>query len=120
MKTILLVEDDPFLIDLYETRLRTADFEVEVATSGKEGLEKLKERKPDLLILDIVLPTIDGWEVLRELRKEKTFDDMKIFILSNLDQKGDIERAQKFQVTKYLIKSHYTPSEVIEEIRKIL
>ena len=119
MKSILLIEDDPFLIDLYATRLRSAGFEVEVATSGKEGLEKLREKKTDLLLLDIVLPTVDGWEVLKELRKDRTLDDMKIFIFSNLDQKTDIQRAQEFKVTKYLIKAHFTPSEVIEEIKKI-
>lgn len=120
MKTILLVEDDPFLVDLYTTRLKVAGFEIEVAITGKEGLAKLRERKPDLLVLDIVLPTIDGWEVLREVRKNESFNDLKILIFSNLDQKGDIEKAFDFKVIKYLIKAHYTPSEVVEEIKKIL
>ncbi len=120
MKTILLVEDDPFLTDLYTTRLKAADFEIEVALTGKEGLEKLKERKPDLLVLDIVLPTIDGWEILQELRKDERFNDLKIVVLSNLDQKEDIKRAFDFEVMKYLIKAHYTPTEVVEEIKKIL
>ena len=120
MKTILLVEDDPFLADLYTTRLKGAGFEIEVALTGKEGLEKLKERKPDLLILDIVLPTIDGWEILQELGKDERFNDLKIVVLSNLDKKEDIKKAFDFGVVKYLIKAHYTPSEVMEEIEKIL
>jgi len=120
MKNILLVEDDPFLVDLYSTRLKVAEFEIGVATTGKEALEKLRERKPDLLVLDIVVPTIDGWEVLHEIRKDERFNDLKIFVLSNLDQKGDIQKAYEFGVTKYLIKAHYTPTEVIEEIKKVL
>ncbi|MFC1630122.1 response regulator [Patescibacteria group bacterium] len=120
MKTILLIEDDPFLIDLYSTRLKAAGFEIDVATNGQEGLEKVREKKPDLLVLDMVLPTIDGWEVLKELKKEERFKDLKILIFSNLDQKADIEGAFRFGVTKYLIKAHYTPTEVIKEIEKIL
>ena len=120
MKTILLVEDDPFLVDLYTTRLKVAGFETEVAITGKEGLEKLKEKRPDLLVLDIVVPTIDGWEVLQELRKNEGFNDLKIIVLSNLDQKSDIERAYDLGVKRYLIKAHYTPTEVIKEIKKIL
>ena len=120
MKHILLVEDDPFLVDLYTTRLEVAGFETEVAITGKEGLKKLEEKRPDILVLDIVLPTIDGWEVLQEIRKNEKFSDLKIVIISNLDQKGDIKRAFDFGVTKYLIKARYTPAEVVEEIKIIL
>jgi len=70
MKNILLVEDDPFLIDIYTTKLREESFSIEVATDGKEGLKKLREKKFDLLVLDIVLPKIDGWEILEKLKTE--------------------------------------------------
>ena len=120
MKSILLVEDDPFLVDLYNTKLKEAGFEVQIAVSGREGLEKLREKKPDLLLLDIVLPDLDGWEVLGEIRKEAKLADLKICALSNLGEKRDIERAQELGVTRYLIKAHFKPSEVVEEIKKIL
>lgn len=120
MKTILLVEDDLFLVDLYSTKLREVGFEVEIAVSGREGLKKLKEKKPDLLLLDIVLPDLDGWEVLEEIKKDEKLFGLKIFVLSNLGEKKDIERAQQLGVTKYLIKAHFKPSEVVEEIKKVL
>jgi DNA-binding response OmpR family regulator len=68
MKSILLIEDDPFLIDIYNTKLKEAGFSVEIATEGEEGLKKLAEKKFDLLILDIVLPRITGWEILKKIR----------------------------------------------------
>ena len=124
MKNILLVEDDPFLIDIYTTKLKEAGFSVEVATDGEGGLRLITEKKFDLLVLDIVLPQIDGWEILRKIKNEKlktkNFRDLKIVVLSNLGQKDEVEKGIKLGATKYLIKAHYTPSEVIEEIKEVL
>ena len=117
MKTILLVEDDPFLIDIYTTKFKEAGFSVEVASDGEEGLRKLNEEKFDLLVLDIVLPQIDGWEILRKIKNKK---DLKIIVLSNLGQKGEVEKGLKLGATKYLIKAHYTPSQVVDEIKEVL
>jgi DNA-binding response OmpR family regulator len=117
MKKILLVEDDPFLIDIYTTKLKAAGFSVEVAKDGQEAIRKLNEKTPDLLLLDIVLPQIDGWEILE---KARNFEKLKILVLSNLGQKEEVEKGLKLGATKYLIKAHYTPSEVVEEIKKVL
>jgi len=119
MKSILLVEDDPFLVDLYDTKLKSEGFEVEIATKGSEVFKKLMEKKPDLLLLDIVLPDVDGWEILEKIRENENLRDIKIFVLSNLGEKRDIEKARELGVTEYLIKAHYKPSEVVEEIKKI-
>lgn len=120
MKTILLIEDDPFLVDLYTTKFKEVGFEVEVATNGQEGLKKIKARKPDLLLLDIVLPGTNGWEILEEIKRNEALKDLKIVILSNLTQKEEVEKGMELGAAKYLIKTHYTPSEVVEEIKKIL
>ena len=124
MKTILLVEDDPFLIDIYATKFKEEGFSVKVANDGEEGLRKLREgeneEKFDLLVLDIVLPHVDGWEILKEIKANEKLKNLKIVILSNLGQKGEVEKGIKLGATKYLIKAHYTPSEVAEEIKKIL
>lgn len=120
MKSILLVEDDPFVVDIYTTKLKEAGFHIEVAENGEEALRKLKEAKPDLLVLDIVLPNIDGWELLRKIRTELGFEDLKVVVLSNLSQKAEVEKSLRFGVIKYFIKAHFTPSEVVEEIKKIL
>jgi len=117
MKSILLVEDDPFMIDIYTTKLKEEGFSIEVAKDGEEGLRKIKEKMPDLVVLDIVLPQIDGWEILEKI---KNLENLKVVILSNLGQKEEVEKGMKLGATKYLIKAHYTPSEVVEEIKKIL
>ncbi len=120
MKTVLLVEDDPFLIDIYTTKLKEAGFLTEVAATGEEALSKVKEKKPTLMILDIVLPKVDGWEILRRVKAEKNSKDLKVIILSNLGQKEEVEKGMKLGAAKYLIKAHYTPSQVVEEIKKII
>lgn len=119
-KKILLVEDDPLIIEIYTTKLRETNFEVETAVDGEKALKKIKAGGFDLLVLDIVLPELTGFEILEKIRKDKELKDLKIIVLSNLGQKTDIEKAQKFGVAKYLIKAHYTPSEVVGEIEKLL
>jgi len=120
MKNILLIEDDPFLIDIYSTRLKKSDFRVEVAKNGEEALSKLKEKKPDLVVLDIVLPRVDGWEILLNIREKLGWKDLKVIVLSNLGQKEEVEKGMSLGAAKYLIKAHYTPTEVVEEIKKCL
>jgi len=125
VKQILLVEDDPFLIDIYATKFKEEGFQVEVANDGEEGLRKLREgegneEKFDLLVLDIVLPHVDGWEILKEIKASEKLKNLKIVILSNLGQKGEVEKGVKLGATKYLIKAHYTPSEVVAEIKQLL
>jgi len=120
MKKILLVEDDPFLIDIYTTKLKDSGFAIQVSADGEEAINKIKEEKPDLVVLDVVLPHVDGWEVLNEIKADKELKNIKVVILSNLGQKEEVEKGLKLGATKYLIKAHYTPSQVVEEIKKAL
>jgi DNA-binding response OmpR family regulator len=127
MKTILLAEDDPFLVDIYITKLKEAGFEVEAVNDGEDVVKRLKQKNlqgkplwPDLLILDIVLPRTDGWEILKKIKEDSFLKELKIIILSNLGQKAEVERGFELGATRYLIKAHYTPSEVVEEIKKII
>jgi len=119
-KKVLLVEDDQFIIDIYTTKLKQAGFEVEAVEDGGEVLKKLKETKPDILLLDIVLPGMNGWEVLEAIRNLNEFKDLPVIVLSNLYQKEEVERAARFKIIKYMIKAHHTPSEVVEEVKKAL
>jgi len=120
MQYILLIEDDPFLIDIYSTKLKKSGFEVGVAKNGEEAITKLKEKKPDLVVLDIVLPRIDGWEILVKIKEDLQWEDLKVVVLSNLGQKEEVEKGFALGATKYLIKAHYTPTEVVNEIKKCL
>jgi len=120
MIPILLIEDDPFLVDIYSTKLKDSGFKVEVANGGEEGLRKVKEHKFDLVLLDIVLPEMDGWEFLRQLRQDLKMEHLKVIILSNLGQKEEVEKGMNLGATRYLIKAHYTPSQVVEQIKLLL
>jgi DNA-binding response OmpR family regulator len=120
MKNILLVEDDPFLIDIYKKKLESSGFKVAIAETGEKALVLAREKRPDLLILDIVLPELEGWEVLKRLKESKETKELKVIILSNLGQKEEVEKGLKLGAVKYLIKAHYTPSEIVKEIKETL
>ena len=119
-KNILLVEDDPFLIEIYQKKLSSVGFNVEVIQNGKKALEWLGQNKPDLILLDIVLPEADGWKVMRQLKEQDKLKDLIIVVLSNLGQKEEVEKGLKMGAVKYLIKAQFTPAEVVEEVKKIL
>jgi len=117
---ILLVEDDPFLVDIYTTKFKKEGWEVKNVTNGEEALDLLKEEKFDLLILDIVLPHKSGWEVLKEIKSNDSFKNLKVVILSNLGQKKEVEKGLKMGAVEYIIKAHHTPGQVLEKIKKVL
>jgi len=120
MQKILLVEDDPFLIDIYSQKLKKSSFDVVVVTVGSQVLDAVIKENPALLVLDIVLPEMDGWEILHRLSKDKRFSKLKVMVFSNLGQKSEVEKGMKLGAAKYLIKAEYTPSEVVNEIKKLL
>ncbi|MEK7519418.1 MAG: response regulator [Patescibacteria group bacterium] len=120
MKKILLVEDDPFLLDIYKTKFQEEGFSVQVAEDGEKALKMVGEDMPDILLLDIVLPSMDGFEFLKEIKSNDKLKNIRIVLLSNLGQKNEVEKGVALGADKYLIKAHYTPSEVVKEIKKIL
>lgn len=120
MKTILLVEDDTFLIDIYTKQLTGAGFNVQVASDGESAINKIQEIKPDLVILDIILPKMSGWDVLKKIREELNLKELRVVVLSALSQEEDVATANSFGVIKYINKSENTPSQITEEIKKIL
>ena len=118
-KKILLVEDDPLLIDIYTTKLRNEGFEVAVATDGEEALTKHKEFMPDLIILDLIMPQFDGFQFLEVLKTD--FKRMPpVIILTNLDKEWSETRGKELGVKRYFVKTKVSPEEVVEEIKKIL
>lgn len=120
MKKILLVEDDGLLIDIYRKKLEKSSFQVELAETGSKAIKKAKDFKPDLIVLDVVLPEMEGWEVLKKIKADPETKDIKAIFMSNLSQREEIDKGLKAGALKYLIKSQYTPSEIIEEIKKII
>ncbi len=120
MKKILLVEDDNFIIDIYITKLKEVGFSVQSAVNGEDALAKIKQSKPDLVLLDIVLPQVTGFEFLQEIKSMPELKNVPVIVLSNLGQKKEVEKGLSLGAAKYLIKAHYTPTEVVEEIRAVL
>jgi len=120
MAKVLLIEDDPLLIDIYTTKLKQSGFEVEVVEQGDKAVAFVQEACPDVILLDIVLPHVDGWEILEQLQRQETTKNVPVAVLSNLGQKEEIEKGLRMGAAKYLIKAHYTPSEVVEEVKQLL
>lgn len=120
MKKILIIEDDTFLSEMYANKLSQSNFEVEVALDGQQGLEKIKEAKPDLILLDIVLPKIDGFEILRQVKADPKLKKIPIVLLTNLGQQSDLEKGLSLGADEYIIKAHFSPTAVVTKIKKIL
>jgi len=120
MKKILLIEDDKFLRELMVKKLLTMDYDVTSAVDGESGLSMIKEIKPDVVLLDLILPGINGFEVLEKAKQDPEIADIPVIILSNLGQKEDIERGQKLGAADFMIKAHFTPQEVVNKIKTIL
>ncbi len=116
-KNILIVEDDKFLRELIVRKVANEGFNVSEAIDGEEGIKKIKEEKPDMVLLDLILPGIDGFEVLSRMKEDPALSSVPVIILSNLGQKEDIEKGMKLGAIDYLIKAHFAPGEIINRIK---
>ena len=117
MKKILLAEDDKFINRAYTDGLTQAGFEVISTHDGQEALEKIKSEKLDLILLDLVMPIKNGFEVMEEIKPDKELNKIPIIILSNLGQESDIEKGKSLGAVDYLIKSNFSMKEVIDKIK---
>jgi len=119
MPKVLIIDDDPFIADMYVIKFKDEHFDVATAQNGKDGLKKIQEFDPDVILIDIVMPDMDGFHVLEELKKQGG-KVHKIIMLTNLGQKEDVERGIGLGATDYMVKAHFTPSEVVERVRGLL
>lgn len=119
-KFILLVEDDEFLAELYATKLNLEGFEVALAVDGEKGLKMIKEKNPDLILLDIILPKIDGFEILKTIKADRALKNIPVILLTNLSQKDEVKRGLELGADDYLIKAHFMPSEVVKKIKQLI
>ena len=118
--TILLAEDDSFLLSMYTTKFELEKFKVFGAENGVKGLALAKKINPDIILLDILMPEMDGFEVLENLKSNDITRDIPVILLTNLNQKHDIEKGLALGADDYLIKAHFMPSEVIDKIKKVI
>jgi DNA-binding response OmpR family regulator len=117
---ILLIEDDPFLLSMYSAKFEFEGYEIVTADNGAKGLIAAGKESPDIILLDILMPEMNGFEVLEKIKKNPKIKDIPIIILSNLNQKDDIEKGLAIGADDYLIKAHFMPSEVVDKIKKVL
>ena len=117
---ILVIDDDPFILDMYVLKFKDQGFEIDTATDGKMGLEKIKSFKPNIVLLDVVMPKMDGFDVMKKLKEENESRTFKILFLTNFGQKEDVEQGIQLGADGYIIKAHFTPSEVVVKVKEML
>lgn len=120
MKTILFIEDESDLQKTFGDILKQEGYKMVSALDGEAGLKLAKAQKPDLILLDIILPKVHGFEVLKKLKEDSETKDIPIIVLTNLESGGDVEKALELGATTYLVKANYTLEEVISKIKKAL
>lgn len=117
---VLLIEDDNFLVNIYKTKFEMEGFKVSVSENGEAGLVEIKKKKPDIVLLDILLPKMDGFTVLEKVKNDKEIKDIPVILLTNLGQKDDVQKGLDLGAADYLIKAHFKPSETVDKVRKVL
>ena len=120
MISILVAEDEEFLIRALSDNLREEGYEVNVARNGEEALTSIKEKKPSLILLDLLMPKKDGFAVLEDLKKNPDWSLIPVIVLSNLGADHDIKRALQLGATDYFVKAQHPIAEVVEKVKKIL
>lgn len=117
---ILIIEDDRYISKMYQLKLSLDGFDVQVADNGRIGIEKVKEFQPDIVLTDILMPELDGFEVIKMIKADAELKTTPILIMSNLGQEDHIQKGLELGALGYIVKSQYTPSKVVEKIKEIL
>jgi len=117
---LLIIEDDEFLVKIYESKFKAAGFQVESALGGEEGVVMARSIKPDLILLDLIMPNKNGFQVLEELQADPEFKKIPVVVLSNLGQEADIKRALEGGAVDYIVKADVTLQDIIEKLKTYL
>jgi CheY-like chemotaxis protein len=117
-KKILIIEDEEIMVTLLQKKLTREGYEISVARDGNEGIRARKEVKPDLILLDIIMPKMGGFEVMEEMGKDKELKKIPVIVISNSGQPVELDRAQKLGAKDWLIKTEFDPKEVVDKVKK--
>lgn len=120
MAKIIIVEDDPMISEIYLKKFSEAGFGVSIASSGDQALSLAKTEKPDVLMTDLIMPKMDGFQLIEKLRGGEYDPNIRIIVTSNLSQKEDQEKAMKLGANGFLAKSDFTPSNLVKEVERLL
>ncbi len=119
-KTILLVEDDVALAKMYSTKFALEGFNVKIARTGEEGLNMALTEKPDLILLDMMLPKISGDVILQKIKNDPNAKNIPVIVLSNLTVTKEAQEAVRLGAKEYLAKAMHTPEQIVEKVKKYI
>jgi len=120
-KTVLIVDDDKFLLDMYAIKFTQSDFSVVSCLGAEEAVQKLHEGlEPDVILTDILMPSMDGFEFLEKIKTDRLAQSAKIIVLSNKGERADIDRGTSLGADGYIIKASAIPSEVVDKVKDIM
>ncbi|MFH1711952.1 MAG: response regulator [Patescibacteria group bacterium] len=120
MADVLIVEDDKFLSKIYATKLKKEGIDVEMAFDGEQGLSKMRANKPKLVLLDLIMPKVDGFKVLEDMKKDARLKKIPVVVLTNLGQEVDEKRCKEFGVEEFIVKADASIQEVMLKIKGYL
>ncbi len=120
MAKVLIIEDDKFLCKIYATKLTKEGIDAEFGLDGTEGMEKMRAHKPNLILLDLIMPKMDGFAVLEEMKADTSLKKIPVVVLSNLGQESDIAKAKKLGAKDYIVKSDTSIQDVVKKIKSYL
>lgn len=120
MSKVLIIEDDTFLQELEANKLEKNGFAISVASTGEEAMEKINEPGVDIILLDLVLPNFDGFEILKKIRETENLKKIPVIIFSNLSDEDNLEKSKKLGATDFMVKSNFTLDELVKRVRSLL
>lgn len=118
--TVMIVDDDASMVRLYTNIFQIEGFNIVSASSGKEALEKLNTITPNIILLDLMMPNMSGFDFLEKIRNVEKTKNLPIIVLTNLATDDTQQEIQKYNVSKFLIKSDYMPKQILEEVKSVL
>lgn len=117
---ILLIEDEEMLSSMYKTKFEKEGFDVDLASDGEDGIDKSQSNEYDIFLIDIILPKLNGFAVLKSIRGIKKYKDTPVLMLTNLGQDEDVKKGKSLGASDYLVKANFTPSQILEKINSLL
>jgi len=117
---IVLIEDEEMLSNMYEAKFTKEGYEIKKALDGETGLQLIQTNKPDLVLLDIIMPKLDGFSVLRKIKEDPKTKNVPVILLTNLGQDEDIKKGNILGAAGYLVKANLTPAQVVEKAKEFL
>ncbi|KKT90984.1 MAG: Response regulator [Parcubacteria group bacterium GW2011_GWF2_45_11] len=117
---VLLIEDEEMLSNMYEAKFTKEGFDIKKALDGETGLELMKTHKPDLVLLDIIMPKLDGFSVLKKIKEDPATKNVPVILLTNLGQDEDVKKGNNLGAAGYLVKANLTPAQVVDKVKEYL